>query len=73
MPIRSRILSSEDGVKKLVSIDKTLEKYKEFSATKLVNLTHQKSTTWSKTGFGLLLFKEISDKSIITYHMYEEI
>ena len=73
MPIRSRILSSEDGVKKLVSIDKTLEKYKEFSATKLVNLTHKKSTPWSKTGFGLSLFKEISDKSIINYHMYEEI
>lgn len=73
MPIRSRILSSEDGVKKLVSIDKTLEKYKEFSATKLVSLTHQKSTPWSKTGFGLLLFKEISDELIINYHRYDEI
>ena len=73
LPIRSRILSSENGVKKLLSIDKTLDKYKDFSATKLVRLTHKESTPWSKAGSGLFSFKEISDKLIIDFHKYEEV
>lgn len=73
MPIRSRILSSEDGLKKLISIDKTLEKYSKYSASTLVDLTHKKSTPWSKSGSGSFSYKEICDEMIIKYHKFEEI
>lgn len=72
MPIKSRILASKDGIKKLISIDKTIEKYREYSASKLVNLTHQKSTPWSMSGKGEETYKEIEDDLIIKYHKYEE-
>lgn len=72
MAIRSRILSSCDGVKKLISIDKTLEKYLGLSASELVTLTHGDGTPWSKAGKGNLLYGEISDDLILRYHRFEE-
>lgn len=71
MPIRSRILSSENGVKKLISIDKTLEKYAKYTANELVTLTHKKMTPWSKAGAGIFLYKEIKDDLVIKYHKNE--
>lgn len=71
MPIKSRILASEDGVNKLYSIDKTLKKYGGYSAKKLVELTHCKNSPWDNTAKGE--YKTISNKSILAYHKYETI
>ena len=71
LPIRSRIMSSKDGLKKLSSIDRTLKKYGELSAEKLVNLTHKPSSPWQKSGAGEYVNKEISDDVIIRYHCNE--
>lgn len=73
MPSRSRILSSEDGLKKLISIDKTIEKYSKYSAMELVELTHKSETPWTKSGSGNIAYKEIEDSLIIQYHKYEEV
>ena len=73
MPIRSRILASADGLKKLISIDKTLNKYSKYSASELVDITHRKLSPWSKVGAGNFLYKEIEDTLIIKYHKYEEL
>ena len=61
MPIRSRILASHDGLKKLINIDKTLEKYSKLSSSDLVKLTHKYSTPWSLSGEGRVSNKEIKD------------
>ena len=73
MPIRSRILSSKDGIKKLISIDKTLDKYSNFSASYLVGLTHKDSTPWSISGSGNNSYEEITDDCIIKFHNIETI
>lgn len=73
MPSRSRILSSEDGLKKLISIDKTLEKYAKYSASELVDMTHKEQTPWSQAGAGSLTYKIIEDTLIKKYHKYEEV
>lgn len=72
MQSRSRILVSKDGLKKLISIDKTLEKYKNFTASQLVELTHRKNSPWNVSGEGQVLYKEITDDLIINFHKYEE-
>lgn len=71
MPARSRILASENGIKKLMSIDKTIEKYSKFSANELVDLTHKKQTPWSKAGAGIFSYKQIRDELIIKFHKNE--
>ena len=73
MPIRSRVLAAKDGLKKLISIDKTLAKYAKYSASDLVNLTHRKSSPWEKAGSGDLSNAEITDDLILKYHKYEEV
>lgn len=49
MPSRSRILFAEGGVSKIYSINDTLEKYKDCTASQLVKLTHQENSPWSLT------------------------
>lgn len=71
MPSKSRILASKNGLKKLLSIDKTIKKYKNYSASQLVDLTHQKNTPWKKTGAGLFSNKIIKDELIKQYHQNE--
>ncbi len=73
LPIRSRIIASEDGLKKILSIDKTLEKYGNLSALQLVEITHRDSTPWTKAGASTSKYQEISDELIIKYHKYENI
>ena len=73
MPIRSRILSSSNGVKKIISIDKTLKKYGKYSASELVNITHKKLSPWSCVVIDNSFSKEIDDDFIIKYHKYEDI
>lgn len=71
LPIRSRIIASEEGLKKIISIDKTLEKYGKYTAHQLVDITHKKSSPWEKAGKGTLKYQEISDDLILKFHKYE--
>lgn len=73
MPIKSRILASQDGLKKIISIDKTLENYSKLSSSDLVKLTHKYSTPWSLSGEGRVSNKEIEDDLILKYHKYEKL
>jgi len=70
-PIKSRIMASENGVEKLMSIDKTLEKYGPKSAQELVNLTHRTSSPWNMAGSGKQVNKKITDDIILKYHNVE--
>lgn len=70
MPVRSRILFAEEGNSKLQSIDQTIEKYGEFTASKLVNLTHRAGTPW-KSIYDGTSFKCISDELIKEKHHLE--
>lgn len=71
LPVRSRILSSENGIKKLFSINNTLSKYGNYTASELVNLTHKELTPWEKSGSGNYLYGEITDELIKKYHENE--
>lgn len=71
MPIRSRILSSKDGLEKMLSIDKTIEKYKDLTAEELVKLTHREFTPWTYAGSGEKQYQAISDELIHKYHKNE--
>ncbi len=69
LPSRSRILFAEDGIIKLNSIDGTLEKYSKYTASQLVDLTHQKNSPWDKTE--KTSYSIITDEIIIKYHSIE--
>ena len=71
IPIKSRILISEDGYNKLASIDKTINKYKDYSTEELINLTHKENTPWAYNDKGEVPYKEISNKDIKKYHCFE--
>ncbi len=73
LPNESRILASRDGVKKLFSINKTLEKYAKLDALELVDLTHKENSPWFNSGEGKNLYQKIDDDTIIKYHKYETI
>ena len=70
MAIRSRLLFSEDGIRKTYSIDRTLEKYIGMTAEELVGLTHRRNAPWThveRVGW----YDVISDDTIMKYHRYE--
>ena len=69
-PQRSRILFAEEGISKLTCIDSTIEKYKAFTASQLVKITHKKDTPWDKTDKNEF-YSEISDETILKYHCNE--
>lgn len=72
MPTRSRILCAEDGIEKLKSIDETIKKYGQFNAAKLIEITHNEKSPWSKTGYVLGKDKRvITDDTIKEFHKYE--
>ena len=71
MAIKSRILAAKDGIKKIISIDQTLDKYSDYTASELVNITHRKSSPWCKAGCGEMKNLIISDEIIKEYHKYE--
>ena len=71
LPSRSRILASKNGLKKLLSIDKTIKNYAIYTANELVGLTHKENTPWAKTGSGLIINKQITDELIKQYHINE--
>lgn len=69
MPNKSRILFAENGLAKISSIDKTIEKYKNYTASQLVDLTHKNNSPWSKA---LKQQKEtISQSLILEFHKNE--
>ena len=72
LPSEIRILFSKDGIEKLKSINKTLDKYGKCSASELVAMTHRENTPWDKADDNKP-FAEISDENILKYHRYEEI
>lgn len=49
MPAKSRILFAVEGTEKMLSIEKTLKKYGNLTASQLVDLTHKENTPWSIT------------------------
>lgn len=72
MPAKSRILFAEEGTEKLISIDKTLKKYGDLTAGKLVELTHRENTPWTVTSKGKWIFySKLKLEVIKEYHKYE--
>ncbi len=71
LPSRSRLLFAKDGIEKVNCIDKTLKKYGNFTASKLVELTHNKSTPWDVSGRGEIANKVITRDVILKYHCNE--
>lgn len=71
MPIKSRIMFSEDGQRKLRSIERSLERYHGYSTDGLVQLTHREGTPWFVTEKGT--YQTISDDDIRKYHRFEMI
>lgn len=69
--IKSRIIASHNGLEKLVSIENTLKKYSNLSASELVALTHKRNSPWYISDEGKINNKEISDEIILKYHKYE--
>lgn len=70
LPRESRILFAEKGLKKVQSINETLEKYGGFTASKLVRITHGKGTPWFRT-YKNNMYDEITDKEIVEGHCNE--
>lgn len=73
MAFRSRIFVAEKGIEKVTSIDKTIKKYGNYTASELVNITHNTNSPWSKSGAGEIIDAKITDEIILEYHKYEEI
>lgn len=70
MPARSRILFAKDGAKKLVSIDKTIQRYGKCSARELVGLTQRPESPWSYVD-NSKRYPVISDERILEHHRSE--
>lgn len=70
MPSESRILFAKNGIKKIKSIEETLNKYGKLSAYNLVEITHRNGTPWRKTYKGDM-YSEISDEEILKNHCKE--
>ena len=70
MAIRSRLMFSEDGIRKTYSIDRTLERYIGMTAEDLVSLTHRPHSPWThveRIGW----YDIIPDETIRKYHHNE--
>lgn len=74
MPAKSRILFAEDGTEKILSIEKTLKKYGEMTASQLVELTHKTDSPWNKTNKSdEENYVPIETDTIEKYHAFEVI
>lgn len=71
MPVKSRIIASNDGIEKINSIDDTLKNYGQYNADTLIAITHKEGTPWTINDKGKKPYKEISDDDILKYHKYE--
>lgn len=70
LPARSRILFAKDGAEKLLSIDKTIQKYGKYSARELVEITHSVGSPWYHVD-STKAYQPISDDLILQYHYIE--
>ena len=70
MPAKSRILFAEDGAEKLRAIDRTIQKYGNYSASALVERTHREGTPWAHVD-SKKMYQVISDDLIEKYHDVE--
>ena len=70
LPARSRILFAKDGAEKLMSIDRTIQRYGEYPASTLVDLTHRAGSPWSHVD-STKAYQVISDELIRDYHDVE--
>ena len=70
LPARSRILFAKDGTEKLLSIDKTIEKYGKYAAGALVDFTHRTGSPWSHVDSSKA-YQVILDELIIAHHHVE--
>ena len=70
MPFESRILFSEDGLKKKGSIDSTLSRLSGYKTEQMVEMIHRDETPWAVSYDGSL-YKEITDGSILSHHRNE--
>lgn len=70
MPAKSRILFARSGLDKLISINRTVEKYGTLSARELVELTHREDSPWSQVD-STKKFQVISDELILERHRAE--
>ena len=69
-PIRSRIIFAEDGHVKIVSIDRTLERYGGLDGRDLVQMIHREGSPWSRvdrTG----RYDRLDDRLILEHHQVE--
>lgn len=75
MPAKSRILFAENGTEKILSIERTLKKYGDFTASELVELTHREKSPWSKTVNKNIFVRspEIKLDVIKEFHIYETV
>ncbi len=74
MPSKSRILFAKDGLEKVKSIDKTLKKYSDLTASQLVEITHREKSPWSMTYKGIWVIKQkLRDDVIKEFHGYESV
>ena len=58
----------------MISIETTLKKYGQLTASQLVELTHKESTPWTMTPKSTWIsYSEIKPEMIKMYHKFEEI
>lgn len=70
MAARSRIVLARGGLDKLISINRTVEKYGALSARELVELTHREGSPWSQTD-STKKFQAIPDELTLERHHVE--
>lgn len=68
LPAKSRILFAKDGFEKLLSMDKTLEKYGTYTAKALADFTHRAGSPWSHVDISKA-YQIISDDLILAHHL----
>ncbi len=71
LPARSRILFAEDGVIKMLQIDYTLERYKNSTASELVDITHVKGGPWDSVYSRR--YREMIPDEVIKQNHYKEV
>lgn len=73
LAVQSRILFAKDGLEIQTSIEKTLDKYGEKTASQLVDITHRDGSPWSKavkkSFMGIAV--DITDEEIMENHIVE--
>lgn len=72
MSARSRILFAEDGRKKFKSIEATLNKYQDYSAYDLIDITHRPGSPWAHCD-SLKMNEPIDDALIREFHNVEAV